>query len=256
MDSISQAGLGGREEESHKDPQKGVGTEGEKVGLKEQEQRQLLHKHTALSQGGCVHSLTYICNLFPPPRTLPSPWAPHPTPSHPTPPQLGSLSWASCSCDGSSASKPQLSGAENEREVQTRRTAPPRRAGNSSLRVPLRLPGCLLLLQYPYKGEAKSATRLAKKMYIFPRLDADFSPTARESTTPAPGQVLLFISHIKKTNPQNIAWFRLPSSWKPGSVFRGKEVGKGGPGTSDAPKLLERAGRGAWQPAWRCGLEL
>lgn len=91
MDSISQAGLGGREEESHKDPQKGVGTEGEKVGLKEQEQRQLLHKHTALSQGGCVHSLTYICNLFPPPRTLPSPWAPHPTPSHPTPPHP---SWA------------------------------------------------------------------------------------------------------------------------------------------------------------------
>lgn len=67
---------------------------------------------------------------------------------------------------------------------------------------------------------------------------------------------MLFISYLKQTTPQTIGWLRSSSSWEPGSVLRGKGVGRGCPGARDAPKLLVRGGDGSRQPAGRRGLEL
>lgn len=125
-------------------PRKGVRTEAEKVGLKEQEQWQIPHTaHPSANQGVCTNLPHIFGNLFSQRRRLPSPLAPHPTP-----PQLGSVPWASCCCDCSPTSKPPLSGAEHERQVPARRAAPPRRARKlrpEGPSLPLKL---LLVLRY------------------------------------------------------------------------------------------------------------
>lgn len=200
--------------------------------------------------GGCVRSLTsHVCNLFPPSRTLPSPGAPYPTPPNP--------SWAASLGLPAAAVAPRHQ-SHSCWELKTRdkyrpgRAAPPPRAGNPGLRVPLPLPGVLPLLQYPYKGNAKSTIRLTKKMYIFPRLDADFSPTARESTSPLHSRFCFLFPILNKQNPKPL----IGSDHLAESVFRGKGVEKGVPGAQDAPKLLERVGGGGRQPASRCGPEL
>lgn len=146
-------------EGSHRDPKRG-GDAG-RDGWPEGARAMAASSHT----GGCVHSLTsHICNLFPPPRTLPSPWAPYPTPPNP--------SWAASVGLPAAAVAPRHQShscweLKMRDKYRARRAAPPPRAGNSGLRVPLPLPGFLLWLQYPYKGNAKSTIRLMKKCIYF-----------------------------------------------------------------------------------------
>lgn len=88
-------------------------------------------------------------------------------------------------------------------------------------------------------------------MYIFPRLDADFSPTARESTTPAPGQVLLFISHIKQTNLKTLLGSDCLAAGSQEVCLEGKRWGRGTGGL----RRPETAGAGwPWRLATRLAL--
>lgn len=81
------------------------------------------------------------------------------------------------------------------------------RARNWGLRVPLPLPGFLLLLQDPYKGEAKTTLRLAlkkkkKKGLYSPGWMMTFHPLPEKAPPRHPDSraALLFISHLKQTN--------------------------------------------------------
>lgn len=142
---------GGAETGKPQRPQMGVETPEEKVGVKEPAQWQIHHTHhTALSHGGCVHAGT-SCTQDPGPSQVSDlRTQPHPNPAGQPPP------WApqhqSHRCWELKMTDKYRPGEEPSRL---------RRPRNWGLRVPLPLPGFLLLLQDPYKGEAKSTLRLA-----------------------------------------------------------------------------------------------
>lgn len=84
--------------------------------------------------------------------------------------------------------------------------------------------------------------------YIFPRLDADFSPTARESTTPAlslQGRFCLLYSHLKQTKtPKPLADSGRLAAGSQEVCLEGKGWGRGRPRseTLGDPRSREAAG--------------
>ena len=84
--------------------------------------------------------------------------------------------------------------------------------------------------------------------YIFPRLDADFSPTARESTTPPlslQGRFCLLFSHLQQTKtPKPLADSGCLATGSQEVCSEGKGWGRGRPGskTLGAPRSGEAAG--------------